>query len=310
MKIIRYLALIMLTTQTIFAMGKISFDESMQTASYPFCKEYRNAAAAMNLFHSLYDELADAHDQESHTLRIPHIIHHIWLGSPLPEQYARWRETWINTHPDWQYILWTDNEANYQYGTLCTIDDIENTQQTPSHLVIDIRSCKLQTHELIDRADNYGQRSDIVRYEILYRIGGLYVDTDFSCERSFDRLHAAYDFFIGIQPLAFNLVQLGIGLIGAIPKHPILAHTLEQLASCDLDGAIVLATGPLFFTKMFCLSAGHNGYRDIAFPPPFFYPWNYTGHDENDGCTRDTYAIHHWHGSWMKPQAFIPRRHQ
>ncbi len=39
----------------------------------------------------------------------------------------------------------------------------------------------LQKHGAYDQADNYGFKSDIARYEILYRFGGVYVDTDYEC---------------------------------------------------------------------------------------------------------------------------------
>jgi mannosyltransferase OCH1-like enzyme len=39
-----------------------------------------------------------------------------------------------------------------------------------------------------DRASNFGEKSDIWRYEILFRLGGVYVDTDFECVRPFDSL--------------------------------------------------------------------------------------------------------------------------
>ena len=212
----------------------VDFDASMQTAQYPFCTQYRNASAAMNLFRTLYDTFAQALEESLAIVRIPHLIHHIWLGSSLPQQYVQWRQSWIENHPDWTFILWTDNPANYHYGTRAYENNLDSLIAEKTHsLVVDINNLQLQTQQLISHADNYGQRSDILRYELLFRFGGLYVDTDFSCLRSFAPLHSACDFYVGIQPLATNMVQLGIGLIGAIPRHPILAHTLEQLKNYD-----------------------------------------------------------------------------
>jgi mannosyltransferase OCH1-like enzyme len=37
---------------------------------------------------------------KTNTLRIPKIIHQIWLGSPLPEKYLRFQQSWKNiVHP-------------------------------------------------------------------------------------------------------------------------------------------------------------------------------------------------------------------
>lgn len=40
-----------------------------------------------------------------------------------------------------------------------------------------------------DKATNYGAKSDILRYELLYVYGGVYVDCDMQCIGSFERLH-------------------------------------------------------------------------------------------------------------------------
>ena len=93
--------------------------------------------------------------------RIPKIIHHIWLGSPFPEKYKILRETWKKHHPDWEFVLWTDE---------------------------DIEAFGLFNKDLYDQSDNYGAKSDIARYEILYRFGGLYIDTDFESEEDYNEL--------------------------------------------------------------------------------------------------------------------------
>ena len=38
--------------------------------------------------------------------QIPRIIHHIWLGSPMPERLEKMRKTWIDMHPEpkWQHV--------------------------------------------------------------------------------------------------------------------------------------------------------------------------------------------------------------
>ena len=43
---------------------------------------------------------------------LPKIIHQIWLGGQLPEKYRAWSESWKKFNPDWQYILWTDEDVN------------------------------------------------------------------------------------------------------------------------------------------------------------------------------------------------------
>ena len=75
---------------------------------------------------------------------IPKIIHHIWLGPPCPDRFQNWMLEWRQKHPDWQYILW--DEAN-------------------------IATLKLDNVDAFEAAPNFGEKSDIARYEILLRHG-------------------------------------------------------------------------------------------------------------------------------------------
>ena len=118
----------------------------------------------------LYDTYAVQDLQYAVTPRIPKIIHQVWLGSPFPEKYSYFQSTWQTFHPDWEYILWTEKEIE-EFG--------------------------LVNQAAYDESTNYGQKSDIARYEILYRMGGLYVDTDFECFKNFDILHHCFDFYTG-----------------------------------------------------------------------------------------------------------------
>ena len=110
------------------------------------------------------------------TTRIPRVFHQIWIGpKPLPEKYKRWQKTWQSI-PGWTYKLWTDKDV----------------QQFP-----------LINQDAYYREKNLGARADILRLEILYREGGVYIDTDFECLKPnlFAILASEYDFFAGITPL-------------------------------------------------------------------------------------------------------------
>src|SRR6266516_4079263 len=91
---------------------------------------------------------------------IPRLFHWIWFGpQPLPEQHRRWIDGWLALHPGWEHRLWTD--AN--------------------------RPTFLNEPQFL-AADNFAEMADIARYELLYRFGGVYVDTDTECLRSIEPL--------------------------------------------------------------------------------------------------------------------------
>lgn len=42
---------------------------------------------------------------------IPKIIHQSWKSEELPDRFLQWSDTWRMHHPDWEWVLWT-NEDN------------------------------------------------------------------------------------------------------------------------------------------------------------------------------------------------------
>lgn len=102
-----------------------------------------------------------------------------------------------------------------------------------------------------DGASNWGEKSDIARYEILHRFGGVYVDTDYVCVRSVAPLHEvrarhepcgpecdgseaqAVSFYAGLS--STGCVELNNGLIGAAPGHPLLQSLITGVqADCPV----------------------------------------------------------------------------
>lgn len=260
----------------------VDFDTSMQAARYPHRFTHYIERRFYDVFKLMYQKNNPARVVAKHP-GIPKIIHQIWLGSPFPEKYKAFRDSWLRHHPGWEYKLWTDK---------------------------DIAELKLYNQALYDMSVNYGEKSDIARYEILYRFGGLYIDTDFECLRAFDHLHECYDFYIGIQPLDTNFVQLGIGLIGSVPGHQLLRTCMSKLAENAAQYVQVIhRTGPIYFTRIFEAVAPLLSDATVALPATYFYPKGYSQTDEPEQVWRkpESFAVHHWEGSWLKKEAQIVR---
>jgi mannosyltransferase OCH1-like enzyme len=265
---------------------------------------------------------------------IPHIIHHIWLGSPFPEGYRSWRQSWIDKHPGWVYILWTDNKTNYQEGTFVANEEalatcLASNAFTGKTLVFDIKNFAPINITLVSAAKNYGEKSDLLRYEVLYRYGGVYTDTDLECFEPFDILHQTYDFYTGLAPLNLKF-QVANGLIGSTPKHPILDYCIKHAASSETFSylnkifyngtSIVAATGPGLFTKAIFYSANTNPeLRNIVFPASYFYahrsemlqyaqehddfpPHLFVKLPPTFKMPLQTFATHYWEQKWKPPE--------
>src|SRR5208337_874340 len=114
---------------------------------------------------------------------------------------------------------------------------------------------------------------DILRYEILFQYGGMYIDTDFFCLKSFEDL-LYLDFFAGtghvVDAQVFN------GLIGCTTNNSLIGSIIEELHEKSLDSdkrdydAILNFSGPLLLTKAFFESSNRG--KAVVFPTTFFYP--------------------------------------
>lgn len=211
--------------------------------------------------------------------KIPRIIHHIWLGSALPKAFKRFRDQWIAQHPGWEFRLWDDDK---------------------------IAAFGLKNQEAFDAAPNYGEKSDIARYEILYRMGGVYLDVDMEVRphRSLDTLHERYALYTGISNT--GTVELNNAVIGSCPQHPVIrdciercrtnckAFAMQQKMLSRLQGALnatvlqqmlkskqsgaamgtIDRTGPAMITRAFMkyLHSSAVPTDVVALPPTYFYP--------------------------------------
>jgi mannosyltransferase OCH1-like enzyme len=287
----------------------VDFDTSMQTEKYPRAKHPSNQTA-LTFFKELYARTNLSVVTFREHLTIPIIIHHVWLGSKLPERYEQFRQSWINLHPAWTFVLWTDNAANYHYGHV--VHSFEEFQQAlqekkEKFLVVETQHLEYPNKTLFKKSKNYGERSDILRYEVLYRFGGLYSDTDQECLRSFDALHHAYDFYIGIQPLDVGTAVLGTGLIGCAPGHPVMKHVIDTIKLHSSTLRVVFRTGPFHVMESFMQLAGTSTLIDCAFPATYFYPCKYKDkkHSSAIQTASESFAIHHWEGSWLKKSGYV-----
>ncbi len=259
----------------------VDFDESMQTNLYPNEIATTTRITGIDgklLYHSLkglYNKNNLSNILPSKELHIPKIIHQIWLGSPVPECFKAYMTSWVQFHLDgWQYMLWTEKEIN---------------------------ALELYNKKYYDETDNYGIKADMARVEILYQYGGVYVETDFECLRPLDILHYTYDFYIGIQPLDSQFLQLGIGIMGSCAGHPILKHSIETIKDDWHEKGAPKKTGPVHFTRSFFLMSDLNGMIDIALPASYFYPLGcyQKTFEKDDWIIKGAFGIHWWAKSWM-----------
>jgi mannosyltransferase OCH1-like enzyme len=174
---------------------------------------------------------------------IPRVIHQIWIGpDPLPEDHRRWIETWRSNHPSWEHRLWTE----------------ENLPQDP------IRP------EILERLRAPVERADILRLEILYRHGGIYVDADVECLRPVDPVLEGED-FVGVCLKPGRATNT---FIASVPEHPLLERALKEAQPMDVywtlsaaPDALKEVAGPPLLRRLL------RDYPDVKLlDPPVFFP--------------------------------------
>ena len=283
------------------------FDISLQLNRYP--KNVQNWQW-LDFFRQLYVKNNLERVTPCSTPRIPLIIHHIWLGSKLPQPYAQLRKSWFTYNPDWTFVFWTDDPVNYDQGILVTAEQLQQEllhAQPGKRFVVDVSTFSFENKHFYDTAKNYGERSDLLRYDVMNTFGGLYADTDCECFKPFNLLHQCYDFYAGLHPLDTSYLQVATALFGTVPHHPIMEACVKTIKNTRHIIPIVLKTGPLYFTRIFYAIASQQDkksteVRTVIFPPTYFYPCDYNqrGAPQKEWLRPESFSVHHWEGSWLK----------
>jgi len=99
---------------------------------------------------------------------VPKKLHFIWLGKLIPEKYQQNILSFRKYNPEYEINLWTETISDELRKNLSSITVRDVISEMSDYM----------TKALIDSEPNVGGKSDILRYEIVYRNGGVYLDTD------------------------------------------------------------------------------------------------------------------------------------
>lgn len=207
---------------------------------------------------------------------IPKIFHQIWINpnSPeLPDEYRAYRDGWLALHPDWDYKLW----------------NLDNLDFTPKRM------------DLIKSAANYAQMSDVLRYEILLRYGGVYLDTDFECLRNIEPILEGVKNFSCSEDGRY----ICNAIIGAEPNSIYMQRCVNALPERVGIKITSVETGPYMFSWVL-LNYG-IGSDFVLFPREWFYPYDWDELHRANEEFPEAYAVHRFAGSWGKDVTFLQR---
>jgi hypothetical protein len=175
-----------------------NFDESMHTPASTHQKP------SYTLLKEIYEKNNPKILKKNRNV-IPKIIHQIWLGPrPISKEYQANSQKWQELHPGWSYKIWRED---------------------------DINKWNFPSKDLFYKASSYQEKSDILRYEILKKYGGLYVDMDYRPIKSFDEVHQKYTFYASIEPVHSEKVDVTIAnsILASVPNNKIFDISLKQI---------------------------------------------------------------------------------
>lgn len=201
---------------------------------------------------------------------IPKIIHQIWIGpKPAPTKFM---DTWKEKNPEFTYIRWNENE-------------------------IKTRFINFRCQNKINEIEELCGKADIIRLEILYNYGGIYIDADSICIQPLDDLLLKTKAFASYEHEEIRKGLISNGTIGFPPKHPLLKKALDWIENNEVSiektkKRAWMTVGPTLLTNLY----NTGNFKDVTiFPSYFFLPIHYTN-KEYTGHGK-VYAYQEWGSS-------------
>ena len=109
---------------------------------------------------------------------IPKLIHQIWINDSdvLPKCYKQeFIRSWKDLHPEWEYRLWLKSDIDE------LIDEVAET--FPG-----IGRCWNDIDNRAKPKCKFMMKADVFKHIVMYQFGGIVVDLDVKCLKTFDHM--------------------------------------------------------------------------------------------------------------------------
>lgn len=232
---------------------------------------------------------------------IPKIIHQVWSGidGPLPVHFRELGETWKRDYPEWRYEFW-DNERMNQF----------------------IHDFYPHFWEIYNEFPYNIQRWDAIRYLILAKTGGMYVDFDYESIKPLDEALKEKTCCFASEPIEhLNIfgrnIYINNALMMSIPNHPFMNEIIQKVFTQENQNGgytskmeeVLKTTGPIMLSNL--LEQTKYKSEVTILPAHHVSPFNKMDarqllsglYDENfeeylENKLEEAFAVHYFIGTW------------
>jgi len=209
---------------------------------------------------------------------IPKIIHFVWLGGkPLPKIAEKCIDSWKKFCPDYEIKRW--DESNLDISKYKFAQDAYDSKK-------------------------YAFASDVMRTEILYNEGGVYLDIDVELLKPIDNILQDVDCVMGFE--TSNMIAPGL-LMASIAGNKDLLNILDIYNNLkfDLDNMTSITVCEIF-TKYYEQKGLKRENKTQQIENTKFYSSEYFSPIDvvtnKKKITKNTYSIHWYNASWYTPK--------
>ena len=195
---------------------------------------------------------------------IPRILHMIWVGPEPPASFSEHASQWHALMPSWTIRVWRNEDIH--------------TGEFPEPIV-----------RLIGWTNKGAQKADIMRYHIMEKYGGVYVDADVIPRRSLEDLvvHTRRRVIL-CHDLPVTWPYISIGFFAAVPNHPLFKTACALCYTITVNTSdIHLQSGPRLLGKAVWKTPTEEPY--MLLPIKYFY--------RNDTCPY-AFGTHTYAKNW------------
>lgn len=205
------------------------------------------------------------------------IIHYCWFGpEQKPDLVLTCLNSWKKYCPEAKFIEW--NEQNF-----------------------DINCCKYVKEAYLHK--KWAFVSDYCRYYVLFRFGGIYLDTDVEIIKELKDLPETFvGFESGAKQVASGLIR-GAKIEDEICKLMLDSYqndsfvlengSLNTKTVCERETEILVEAGLQLENRL------QNIHGTVVYPVEYFCPYNFATGELH--ISPKTYSIHHYASSWLSP---------